>query len=217
MMRILRYDVYVRAVIGDLRVWWWRENAGIEKHTVATVDDAMAKLDKLAAADLANDTVSANTGGLEVYNGSEWEEWEDENGFDISDVVNARDEQRHEAEEDGGAHMNVWLDDFRRPGENDISYEWTGWGEWNVWVRDARSAIMLVRTGLVKTISLDHDLGADGTKTGYDVACEIERLAHNGTLPRMKVYVHSTNTVGAEKMRVAIKKAEEAWDSEVLK
>ena len=113
--------------------------------------------------------------------------------------------------------MNVWLDDFRRPGDVDGCGVWTGWGDWNVWVRDASTAIALVRRSCyanaeaVESISLDHDLGADGDMTGYDVACEIERLAVEGTLPRMYVYVHSANPVGAKRMCAAIEKAEEAW------
>jgi hypothetical protein len=99
--------------------------------------------------------------------------------------------------------MNVWLDD-KRPMPK----------AYDVHVLKAPHAIKLLRCGLVKMISLDHDLGDEMTcGTGYQVACEIERLASLRRLRRITVYVHSMNPVGAQRMRQCIGLANALWDS----
>lgn len=50
-------------------------------------------------------------------------------------------------------------------------------------------------------IAIDHDLGEEGSPTGYDILCHMEA----GALPRPKqIVVISWNTVGAKRMLKAI-------------
>lgn len=91
--------------------------------------------------------------------------------------------------------MKVYLDDMRTP---DIKEGW------DVIVRDAENAMLLLDLGIVTEISLDHDLG--GEVTGYDVARHIEEMVFNEDLyfepPR--IYVHSANPVGRDNIKQAI-------------
>jgi len=98
--------------------------------------------------------------------------------------------------------MNVWLDD-KRP--MPLGY--------SVHVTNAHDAIKLLRCGLVKLISLDHDLGDEAvTGTGYHVAQAIEELAHAKKLRRITVYVHTQNPVGRQNIEAAIASAQRAWE-----
>lgn len=91
--------------------------------------------------------------------------------------------------------MLIWLDD-ERPIREGFDHH----------VRTAEEAISLIQQGLVAGISLDHDLG-EGL-TGYHVACEIERLAYEGRLPRpFTVGVHSANPVGRSRIYQALQGA----------
>lgn len=118
--------------------------------------------------------------------------------------------------------MKLWLDDER---PMPIGFD--------VHVKSAWHAIELLKCGHFDEVSLDHDLGdLDGDiGDGYDVACFIEEGARNlamikegALLPildarcpmiitRLKWNVHSANPVGAEKMRVALRKADEWWQT----
>lgn len=84
--------------------------------------------------------------------------------------------------------MKVYLDDERPTPE--------GWHR----VYTAQEAIAALEAGGVETISLDHDLGPPEAGTGYDVACWIERAAHEGRLATVEVLFHSANPVGVKKM-----------------
>ena len=90
--------------------------------------------------------------------------------------------------------MKVYLDDDRTTPEG-----WTRvyWPE---------EAIVLLETGKVTEISLDHDLGDDDHGTGYDVVEWIEESValHNFTPPIIRV--HSANPPGLARMRAGIGK-----------
>lgn len=75
----------------------------------------------------------------------------------------------------------------------------------------AANAIRLLKSGAVKEISLDHDLGPAEAGTGYDVACWIEKAACLGELSRLKWSVHSANPVGIQKMTAALMQADRYW------
>lgn len=99
--------------------------------------------------------------------------------------------------------IDVWLDDIRLPPD--------GW----VWAKKASEAIDLLKTGKVRAISLDHDLGENASDVGcgYDVASFIEAGAFNGTLPKIPVLlVHSANPVGVAKMKAALRNAQRYWN-----
>lgn len=94
--------------------------------------------------------------------------------------------------------MRVWLDDERPlPADYDCH------------VKTVESAIELLETGVVSTISLDHDLGTE--KTGYDVACWLEEQAAKGLLGHMRIHCHSQNVVGRNKIRQAIASIRKYW------
>lgn len=93
--------------------------------------------------------------------------------------------------------MKVYLDDLREapPG----------------WVRahTPEEVIALLRTGEVRALSLDHDLGLDtpvAERTGYSVLVWLEREVGEGRwrsrLP--EIGIHSASPVGRERMRRAI-------------
>lgn len=96
--------------------------------------------------------------------------------------------------------MRIWLDDIRpMPAEYDV------------WLHTAEQAIQAIRLGGVTAISLDHDLGDESSKTGYDVARFIEEGAFNGTIAPIEIYVHSANAAGRQNIILAIRKAEKFW------
>lgn len=99
--------------------------------------------------------------------------------------------------------IRLWLDDTR-PAPPD----WT-------WVKSATEAVLLLRTGTVAEVSLDHDLGDDpAVGDGYVVASWIEEQAHSGRLKSLRWAVHSANPVGAARMRAALRAADRAWEAQ---
>ena len=88
--------------------------------------------------------------------------------------------------------MNVYLDDERKTP--------TGWLR-AYWPDEV---IKLLKTGKVKRLSLDHDLGDDEKGTGYDVLLWIERAVFiDGFVPPV-IAVHSANISARIKMAHAI-------------
>lgn len=103
--------------------------------------------------------------------------------------------------------LRIWLDDVREPPRDESDF--------NIWVKTDTEAIKLIRTGCVGMISFDHDLGftSDGREmSGYLVACEIEKLAHEGVIPRIDWWIHSGNPVGAGRIDAAMKSADKYWN-----
>jgi hypothetical protein len=96
--------------------------------------------------------------------------------------------------------MRIWLDDIRKKPD-----------DFDVWLKDADTAIRSLRTGVVTCISLDHDLGEESEKTGYDVAKFIEEAAYKKTLAPLEVVVHSANPVGRKNIERAIERARVFW------
>lgn len=67
---------------------------------------------------------------------------------------------------------------------------------------------MLLQTGQVTELSLDHDLGDDEHGTGYDVVLWIEEaVALRGFMPP-KILVHSANSSARQKMFAGIQAIE---------
>lgn len=98
--------------------------------------------------------------------------------------------------------MKLWLDD-ERPMPNGF----------DIHVKTSHAALVLLATGIIDEISLDHDLGdLDGDcSDGYEVACWIEEQAVRGMIRPMMWHVHSANPVGAAKMRMALENADMHW------
>lgn len=71
---------------GALEVWWIKNppNSG-KRYPVSSIGEAINKLQMLADADLNDDGVHYNAGGLEVFKNDEgWEEWHDDDCNDIT-------------------------------------------------------------------------------------------------------------------------------------
>jgi hypothetical protein len=88
--------------------------------------------------------------------------------------------------------MKVYLDDERATPE--------GWHR--VFWPD--EAILLLETGQVTEISLDHDLGDDERGTGYDVVLWIEEAVITRGFEPPKMSVHSANSSARQKMEQGI-------------
>jgi len=88
--------------------------------------------------------------------------------------------------------MKVYLDDVRVAPPGWIQTRWP------------EDTIELLKTGQVKELSLDHDLGDDEHGTGYDVLLWLEeQVALHGFQPPT-LYIHSANTSAEIRMRAAI-------------
>lgn len=97
--------------------------------------------------------------------------------------------------------MRIWLDDIREmPGGFDL------------WVKNPYYMLRMLREHEPITyISFDHDLGC-GEGDGYEVAKEIERRAHEGSIERIGWDIHSANPVGRHRIEMAMESADRCWD-----
>jgi hypothetical protein len=102
--------------------------------------------------------------------------------------------------------VDLWLDDIR-PMPTEYNYHCKT-------ANEAIAILKLAERGVCRllSVSLDHDLGADCFGTGYDVACEIEKMASFGLLSRLQWAVHSMNPVGRERIYQALESADRSWE-----
>lgn len=89
--------------------------------------------------------------------------------------------------------MKVFLDDLRTPPQG-----------WNL-VRWPDEAIVLLQTGAVTDLSLDHDLGDDARGTGYDVLLWIEEAVALASFAPPRITIHSANPAARVHMDAAVK------------
>jgi hypothetical protein len=97
--------------------------------------------------------------------------------------------------------MKVWLDDIRIPPD--------GW----IWAKNADEFSVLLFTRYISEISFDHDIASftdtGDEVTGYTCLCWVEKMIMNDpNFPIPKMYVHSANPVGRQKMQKVIDKIE---------
>lgn len=78
--------------------------------------------------------------------------------------------------------MKVFLDDERETPNGWVRAYWPD------------EAISLLKTGNVKEISLDHDLGSDERGTGYDVILWIEEMVVTFGFNPTIIHVYSANS-----------------------
>lgn len=88
--------------------------------------------------------------------------------------------------------MKIYLDD-----ERPVPDGWT-------LARWPEEAIVLLITGQVTDISLDHDLGDDTHGTGYDVILWIEEAVATTQFTPPNITVHSANSSARQKMELGI-------------
>jgi len=84
--------------------------------------------------------------------------------------------------------IKIWLDDLRKAKKDWIT------------IICAEDAIALLKEGIVKEISLDHDLGLQ--KTGYDVINWIEKEVMTKGFNPPIIHIHTDNPVGRKAMKV---------------
>lgn len=96
--------------------------------------------------------------------------------------------------------LKLWLDDVRPMPP-----------EFHIHATRGEVAISLLKMGIVKEISFDHDLG-ENCCSGYDVAKFIEEGAWSCDIDRIKWSVHSDNPVGIQNITCAMLNAEKFWD-----
>ena len=86
--------------------------------------------------------------------------------------------------------MKLYVDDSRDAPE--------GW----ITARTFEDAMRHIASGKVTHLSLDHDLGADGTETGYDILKMIERaMIQVGFTPPESIKIHTANPAGHKNMK----------------
>ncbi|MDR3479962.1 MAG: hypothetical protein P4L91_04535 [Burkholderiaceae bacterium] len=88
--------------------------------------------------------------------------------------------------------MKVFLDDERQAPAGWVRVYWPD------------EAILLLETGTVTAMSLDHDLGDDERGTGYDVVLWIEEAVVTRGFVPPKISVHSANSSARQKMEMGI-------------
>jgi hypothetical protein len=89
--------------------------------------------------------------------------------------------------------MKLYVDDAREAP--------TGWTV----ARTFEEAMQRIASGKVTELSLDHDLGAEGTETGYDILKMIERaMMQVGFVPPEKIKIHTANPAGYRNMKLAL-------------
>jgi hypothetical protein len=94
--------------------------------------------------------------------------------------------------------MKLWLDDERVAPE--------GW----VWVKTTGEAFHYLRTGGVKEISLDHDLGSEHLfGTGYDILTYIEEKVYtDDQYNPPRISIHTANPAARRRMIAAVESIE---------
>jgi len=77
---------------GDMRVWWIPQVPGAPFHVeVNTIPEAQLLINSLAAYDIFQLEHNikpdyCNAGGLQIFDGEEWEDWYDDDGNSIEDT-----------------------------------------------------------------------------------------------------------------------------------
>lgn len=90
--------------------------------------------------------------------------------------------------------IRVWLDDEREAP--------AGW----VRCRQPWEVVVLLETGGVVELSLDHDLGDDARGTGYDVLVWLEgKVAMSGGFEAPTIHVHTANPSARQRMLAAVR------------
>jgi hypothetical protein len=103
--------------------------------------------------------------------------------------------------------FNVYLDDIRAGPYNDFNFPNSGWENWVV-VRHVSVVQELLNLGLVRDLSLDHDLGINVEEsTEHPNGSVLVRwMIETGTWPSGMITIHSQNLLAAQQMKADIDK-----------
>ena len=97
--------------------------------------------------------------------------------------------------------MKIYLDDEREAPK--------GWTR----IKKSLTAIILLESGIVDEISLDHDLGDDRRGTGYNVLLWIENeIVMNNAFKLPRITIHTANPPARERMLAALENIYKLYD-----
>ncbi len=97
--------------------------------------------------------------------------------------------------------FNLYLDDTRSGPSNDFGRSDNNWHEWVV-VRSVANAKVLLETGLVQDLSLDHDLGCDSNDTALPNGKDLVLwMVECGCWPKGDITIHSNHYTRAKEMK----------------
>lgn len=99
--------------------------------------------------------------------------------------------------------LDIFMDDIRNL--PDSYKEENGCGSCWIIQRRVDDVVGLLKRGLVRDMSLDHDMGI-GQDTGYDLLDWMERF---DIWPKGRIDIHSANPVGAQRMNQVLQRARE--------
>ena len=116
----------------------------------------------------------------------------------------------------------LWLDDLRDPADPKIINAFGTDPATHTWVKTPQEAVDELLSQTWDMVSFDNDLGLDlppapeehpahRMTEGRHVAAFVEEGAYFGTLPRMKLKVHSANPPAGEAITATIRKAYQYW------
>lgn len=74
----------------SLKAWWVRQRQGVKESLecpVTNLEEAAKQIEHWTNQDLADDSVEWNAGGLMTDRDGEWEEYYDEEGRDIDQIM----------------------------------------------------------------------------------------------------------------------------------
>lgn len=108
--------------------------------------------------------------------------------------------------------MRIWLDDYRDPKTEYVQKQY-GADPNLIWIKTPPQMVDLIKSGIVKFIDFDHDLGCMWSQpsNGYEIAKLIEELAFKNKISRIDWKVHSDNPVARKDIIRAMKSAETYW------
>lgn len=98
--------------------------------------------------------------------------------------------------------VKLWLDDRLDDPEVTDRHTPPGW----VGVKTPEEAILLIKTGQVEEMSLDHDLGLTDDRTGYTVLKWLEEVViTEAFVPPRVIKIHTDNGPGRSNMEAALR------------
>lgn len=91
-----------RPAAGSLSVWWLRGYSDFGQYTahipVVSPEEALRAIEILAESEMDDEHIVYNANGLEVFDGTEWSEWSNEDGEDIDEYEARLEDERAENE-----------------------------------------------------------------------------------------------------------------------
>ncbi|MAT13658.1 MAG: hypothetical protein CMJ46_00080 [Planctomyces sp.] len=108
----------------------------------------------------------------------------------------------------------LWLDDERDPRDPFIQENYGSKPD-DIWVKTVEEAIDLVKSGRVRVLSLDHDLGEG--PSGYEFCKWFEEECFHGRLDfqAFRFFIHTNNPVGRMNMEQCLEAIRRRGDGQI--